>query len=1042
MCEVKILASDLDGTLLNPDHEPAAGTFEAIAEYQKAGGIFAVCTGRDKGSARGVLKGLDIDRMPGVYMNGTIVQGKNGEPLQSVTIPQTVVDSLVQWGRQNREDASILFVVGDTHYVMDKSEEYALFMHKHLLDPEPEQVEGGWTSDSPAVPTGINLMRVICHPDKMSKVKPQVQRLVAGKANCAQSLPTTMDIMCPNTNKASGLHVLLQALGLSEADACAIGDSENDLEMLQSVRVACAMGNAHKVTKSVAHYIMPKNVDSPAGVVALLGSLTSALQGVRPIEKPPVPVEKKYRVAVFGGMSWGSAVARLVGQTCLQLPQFETEVSWWLENEVYGGHSLADAINSTHENEKWLPGLRLPRNVTATESAQKAAADADVLIFVERYQGLPELLRSIKGVVKSTAVAVNMAKDYFNIVDGHIMFGSGKIKEELGIPAAALMGGTIAGSVARGHFAEATLGCDDEKHADVLLALFNRPNFHVRRVPSPEPVEMFAVLKSIISLASGFSDGIGLGYNSKAAIVRLGAVEISRFAKRFYPQKFAAYALHEACGWTDLIVSSCGGARHQRCAEFFVKHPSLGWEEISVLVLGASGFSLAGVRTAKLTMNFICQKHCEAEFPFISKIYRITQKLDEPSTLTDMHAPKVRNANALKVCVLGSGNWGTAIARIISKNVLRDPDFQKTVNMWVHEEMIDDRKLTEIINTDHENVKYLPGFNLPTNLVAVPDAVEAVKDAHILVFVLPHQFLNRLLDSISGHTTPGVMAVSLIKGHMVIEDGGATLRTGTQVIAEKLGIGSCAVLNGANVANDVATGNFAEATLGCDDEEAAPKLMKVFDCQNFSVRTVPDTLGVELFGGFKNVIALAAGFSDGLELSENTKAAVLRRGLLEMAELVRELFPSSRAETVEESCGFADLLTTCYSGRNRKCAEAFARDPAKSWEDIEKELLGGQKLQGPSCCMDVQAVIEHRGLRPRFPLMSAIYDAVTKKISPQDVFTCNGFLAVRPTSVFRTPGENALIAEQEGALKKVGSNATTAASEGGPAGGYPSGTAN
>uniref|UniRef100_A0A7S3HRT7 glycerol-3-phosphate dehydrogenase (NAD(+)) n=1 Tax=Spumella elongata TaxID=89044 RepID=A0A7S3HRT7_9STRA len=119
----------------------------------------------------------------------------------------------------------------------------------------------------------------------------------------------------------------------------------------------------------------------------------------------------------------------------------------------------------------------------------------------------------------------------------------------------------------------------------------------------------------------------------------------------------------------------------------------------------------------------------------------------------------------------------------------------------------------------------------------------------------------------------------------------------------------------------------------------------------------------------------------------------MRRGLLEMSLLIRIIFPSSMPETAHESCGIADLLTTCYSGRDWRCAKAFAKDPSRSWEDIEAELLKGQKLQGPSCCMDVQTLIDSRNLREDFPLLTAIHGAVTKRISPQDVFTTNGFQA-------------------------------------------------
>ena len=95
----------------------------------------------------------------------------------------------------------------------------------------------------------------------------------------------------------------------------------------------------------------------------------------------------------------------------------------------------------------------------------------------------------------------------------------------------------------------------------------------------PLSVELFAVLKSIIAVAAGFCDGLDMGHNTKAAVIRLGAVEMSKFAQRFYPQHSSKEALTEACGLTDIIASSYGDSRTRRCAEAFAKNPTKGWEE-------------------------------------------------------------------------------------------------------------------------------------------------------------------------------------------------------------------------------------------------------------------------------------------------------------------------------------------------------------------------------------------------------------------------------------------------------------------------------
>merc|ERR1719336_3019414 len=112
--------------------------------------------------------------------------------------------------------------------------------------------------------------------------------------------------------------------------------------------------------------------------------------------------------------------------------------------------------------------------------------------------------------------------------------------------------------------------------------------------------------------------------------------------------------------------------------------------------------------------------------------------------------------------MLGSGNWGCAVARILGWNTVESDEYENQVNMYVYEEEIKGRKLTEIINTEHENVKYLPNHLIPENVVAVPDPAEAAKDADVVVICLPHQFLPRLLTSVKQVIKPGAVAVSLI----------------------------------------------------------------------------------------------------------------------------------------------------------------------------------------------------------------------------------------------------------------------------------------
>lgn len=375
-----------------------------------------------------------------------------------------------------------------------------------------------------------------------------------------------------------------------------------------------------------------------------------------------------------------------------------------------------------------------------------------------------------------------------------------------------------------------------------------------------------------------------------------------------------------------------------------------------------------------------------------------------------------------KVTVIGSGNWGSAIAKIVAENTKQHSDiFEEVVQMWVFEENFvlpktsrhytgssqGPQKLTGLINHYHENVKYLPGIRLPENLHANPSIQDAVKDSDILIFNLPHQFIAKTCEDLVGHIVPYARAISCIKGVAVSADSVSLF---SDVIGEKLGI-YCGALSGANIANEIGLEKFSETTVAYDEPEIDKRsgksggntkltpvpegypvtdfktLKTLFHRPYFHVRLVSDVAATSLAGALKNVVALAAGWVVGLGWGDNAKAAIMRVGLLEMVKFGHVFFEEKgiRTETfTEESAGVADLITSCSGGRNFRCAQ-MSIERKVPIKEVERTELNGQSLQGIGTAYEVNSFLRARGMEEEFPLMTAVYNILEGKAQAKEL---------------------------------------------------------
>ncbi|EDX13909.1 GD20943 [Drosophila simulans] len=325
-------------------------------------------------------------------------------------------------------------------------------------------------------------------------------------------------------------------------------------------------------------------------------------------------------------------------------------------------------------------------------------------------------------------------------------------------------------------------------------------------------------------------------------------------------------------------------------------------------------------------------------------------------------------AGKLKICIIGAEGWGSAIAAVVSNNVL-EGDFDSRVHLYVYDEMIGDTALSEIINTRHENVKYLPGIKLPNNLIAVNDLLEAAQNADILVFSTPLEFVQSYCNILSGNVKESAFAVSMTKG--LLSENGEGIELVSHAISESLDI-PCYSMMSAHSAMEMAQGKLCEVTIGCSDNSHSKLLIAAMQTNNCRVISVNDVDGVELCGTLTDVVALGAGFIDGLGLGENARLAAVHLGVKEIMRFIKTFFPSSKMSTFYESCGVANAVASSLVDKNVTFAKSLITS-GQTIEEIEANLHSGRKLLGPMVASNVNAFLENGLMQHEFPLFTAIH---------------------------------------------------------------------
>ena len=272
-----------------------------------------------------------------------------------------------------------------------------------------------------------------------------------------------------------------------------------------------------------------------------------------------------------------------------------------------------------------------------------------------------------------------------------------------------------------------------------------------------------------------------------------------------------------------------------------------------------------------------------------------------------------------RIGILGAGSWGTALAILLHDN-------GHDVTVWsIHEEEV------ETLNTTRRHERKLPGVEIPEGIVFTTDMKETMSDKDVCVLAVPSPFIRSTCQKMKQYVRAGQIIVNVAKG---IEEN--TLYTLTDIIEEELPYADACVLSGPSHAEEVSRRLPTTCVVSSRTRKTAEYLRSVFVSPVFRVYISPDMLGIELGGALKNVIALAAGTADGLGYGDNTKAALITRGIAEIARLGIKM--GGKPETFYGLTGIGDLIVTCASMHSRNRKAGYLMGQGYTMEEAMKEV--------------------------------------------------------------------------------------------------------
>ncbi len=314
-----------------------------------------------------------------------------------------------------------------------------------------------------------------------------------------------------------------------------------------------------------------------------------------------------------------------------------------------------------------------------------------------------------------------------------------------------------------------------------------------------------------------------------------------------------------------------------------------------------------------------------------------------------------------KVAVLGAGSWGNTLAILLASKY--------TVTMWEF-----DAKVADLLNNEKENKKFLPGIRFPDNLTVTNDLGFAIKDAYLIIFAVPSFAIRSLSVNAAQFINNTQIIVSVTKG---IEDGTFMRMTEIidSVVPKKKGV---VALSGPTHAEEVSKKVPSTIVAACKDISVAEEVQKAFMTDYLRVYTNEDIIGVEIGAAVKNVIAIIAGISDGIGFGDNTKAALMTRGMAEIIRLGKKA--GANEKTFSGLAGMGDLIVTCCSkhSRNRHVGELLGK--GQKIDEITSSM--SMVAEGVKNCKSIKNFADK--LSVEMPLTEELYKIIYENDSIMD----------------------------------------------------------